>query len=565
MSGEASASGIGNRRAVLAAALILMLIAAAWLRLRGIGFGLPALNDPDELIFEMGAVRMLREHTLNPGWFGHPATTTMYALAVLNVATYLVSHLAGWTTDVKHFADAIYADPGLVILPGRMLMLVFGLLSIFLTWRLGRLLFGPAAGLAAAGLLAVNPVHVIYSQIIRSDMLACVFMLLCLHVAVTIAREGKRRDYVKAAIWLALAIATKWPFAAVGIAVAGAGVLRLIRHPQARAATIRNLALFALCTPIALFLVSPFLLLDYPTVLANLNGEAQLHHLGATGGTALANAGWYLRFPLRAAFGIAGLLLVAAGLVTTARNREIRAVIAPVLIGFLLLIASQNLVWERWILPLMAPLSIVAGAALVRMAVFLRTRLGTAPGTAAALIVALVIVVPLVGDVLANARERMNDTRQIASRWAVRAIPAGSTILLEHFAFDLEAQPWTFLFPLGTAGCVDARSFISGKAEYAAIDKLRGGRSNLDFGTTPPAKLSSCRADYAIVTQYDRYRAERDRFPAEYANYRRLLAAGTLVATFRPTRGVRGGPVVRIIRFDRRDESAPPAPTGVAF
>ena len=53
-----------------------LLLAALLMRLHGIGFGLPALNDPDELMFELGAIRMMRTLSLDPGWFGHPATTT---------------------------------------------------------------------------------------------------------------------------------------------------------------------------------------------------------------------------------------------------------------------------------------------------------------------------------------------------------------------------------------------------------------------------------------------------------------------------------------------------------
>jgi len=36
----------------------------------------------------MGSVRMLSGPTLNPGWFGHPATTTIYLLAVLKALVF---------------------------------------------------------------------------------------------------------------------------------------------------------------------------------------------------------------------------------------------------------------------------------------------------------------------------------------------------------------------------------------------------------------------------------------------------------------------------------------------
>jgi hypothetical protein len=95
-----------------ALALGLAALSAFLLRLHAINFGLPGLDDPDELMFEMGAIRMLSHATLNPGWFGHPATTTMYGLALVNISVFGVGHLAGWYPTLKSFGAAVYADPG---------------------------------------------------------------------------------------------------------------------------------------------------------------------------------------------------------------------------------------------------------------------------------------------------------------------------------------------------------------------------------------------------------------------------------------------------------------------
>ena len=121
--------------------------------------------------------------------------------------------------------------------------------------------------------------------------------------------------------------------------------------------------------------------------------------------------------------------------------------------------------------------------------------------------------------------------------------------MVEHFAFDLLPNPWTFYFPLGDLGCVDANAWLRGKVSYAPIEKGRAGRSNVDYGTIAPAAAMTCRTDYAILTQYDRYAAERDHFPAEFDAYRRLLARGRIVATISPIAGVSSGPVVRIVAF----------------
>jgi hypothetical protein len=161
----------------------------------------------------------------------------------------------------------------------------------------------------------------------------------------------------------------------------------------------------------------------------------------------------------------------------------------------------------------------------------------------------VVAAIPMELENLAHGRERMNDTRQRAGAWAVAHLPAGSSVLVEHFAFDIYPQPWRFLFPIGEAGCVDVRALLLGKAGYNVIDSARGTRSNVDYGTMPARLRGGCHTDFAILTQYDRYGAEKQDFPEEYAAYRELLARGTIVASFYPQPGVSAGPVVRIVDF----------------
>jgi hypothetical protein len=160
-----------------------------------------------------------------------------------------------------------------------------------------------------------------------------------------------------------------------------------------------------------------------------------------------------------------------------------------------------------------------------------------------------VLCLPLLVQDWADARARLNDTRQRASRFAVAHIPAGSRVLIEHFGFDLYPQPWQIVFPLGRAGCVDARALLGGKVDYAAIEAARAGKSNVDYGTMPRAQAAGCRADYAIITQYDRYAAERADFAAEYQAYRDLLSGSQQLAVFAPQPGVSFGPVTRVVRL----------------
>lgn len=535
---------------IAAAPLLLLLIlgAATALRLHGIGFGLPALNDPDEPLFMMTAFEMLRNQSFNPGWFGHPGTTTLYCLALICLVIGGIGLATGRFANADAVAAALYADPGIVFLPGRLFIAACAIGCIYLIYRIGRKLGGERMGLAAAALLAVNAVHIEYSQIIRTDMQASLFMLLCVLCAIDIAQTGRRRAYLLAGVFVGLATATKWPGAVIALSPICAGLWRMARDRQDAARQFRHLVLFGVAAAAALAIASPYLLLDYPTVLRNLAGEARPEHPGATGGGFFANLVWYVANPLLTAFGPAGLALIAAGAAIAAwRNRLIAFAVAPGFLLFLAVICIQALRWERWLVPLLPFLALLAAFALCRLADWLRRR--TARSIAWMEPAAIVLLaIPMIHTALVETRERTHDTRQMASAWVRAYVPPGNSILIEDAAFDLTSGPWRFLFPLGSAGCVDVRAALGGRIRYSKVERLRASKPLVDLGHVDPALLPTCRADYAILSHYGRYRAD-PHFKPEFEQYQRLIRSGDIVAEFQPVSGSSSGPVVHVVRL----------------
>lgn len=534
-------------------AIALILIAAVVLRLQGIGFGLPALLDPDEPIFMIIALKLLVNQTLNPGWFGHPGSTTIYTLALVEIWVFVTGYLSGRFANATAFATAAYHDPSILFLPGRYLMVFFGTVCIALTCLITRRLFDLRTGLVAAALLAANPLHIKWSQVIRTDVHASVFMLLCVLASIAIARRGRLRDYIWAGAMIGLASATKWPSAMIAAAPLGACICRLIANPEGRTRDLRYLAVTILAAPVALVIASPYLAIDAATVLRHAAGEEQRHHLGATGGSLLWNLGWYVGDPLRGSIGLLGLVATTVGLALTGtRSRIALATIVVPALTFLLLICSQRIIWARWIVPILPMLSIFAAVAVIAGADWLARRIKRVPPPVWAVAISVVLLVPMLVTGRSEAVARGSETRHRAALWAKAHIPAGSRVVIEHLGFDMVDQPWTFLTPAGNVGCVDAGSYLKKRIGYDAIDGWRSGKYIVDIGTIDPATLDSCRADFAILSDYDRYRAEAPFYPEELAMYRRFLTDGRVLATFAPAPGISTGPVVRIIGFDRR-------------
>ncbi|MBT0668680.1 glycosyltransferase family 39 protein [Novosphingobium profundi] len=548
-------------------ALAALVLAGLAMRLHGSRFGLPAMNDPDELMFELGALRMMSKHTLNPAWFGHPATTTIYLLVLVNLGVFVSTIASGSFISAKAFTASLWLNPGLMIWPGRVAMVLFGTWAIWLTWRLARRLTDPRGALLASALVAFSPLLVTWSQVVRSDMMATCFMLLALLAITNRLQVRRRRDLVLAAFWLACATATKWPVALAGTSLVMVITVQALRQNDGAIRRALRIALPKLALSGALYfafliLISPYLVLDFQTVVADLHGEAQSHHLGATGGSPAFNLAWYVRHAMLPGLGWGGILLLLLALCLGlrrhlvgrgrgARVSDLTLVVLPFLVCFLAVMAMQNLVWARWLIPLVPLLAILAGrgfSALLDVPYLHASRsrrrvLGT--------LTVLALLLPLALTNLGNATMRLHDTRQQASAWAIGHVPAGRSVLVEQFAFDLLAQPWTLYFPVGRGGCLDARGLLEGKVDYATIDNARGGHSNLDYGTLPEERRADCRADFAIITEYERYRAERQAFPREYAAYRQLLQKGRIVAQFRPRPGQVGGPHVYVVQMPR--------------
>jgi hypothetical protein len=211
--------------------------------------------------------------------------------------------------------------------------------------------------------------------------------------------------------------------------------------------------------------------------------------------------------------------------------------------------SSQNIVWERWILAVVPVAAMLAAFALVQVCRQATVRFGQ-PGSALVRIALMgLVLVPLGMEARRDGIELVNDTRLMATRWLVAHAPPGSSVLVEHFAFDLlETGRFPLLFPLGLSGCQDPRVLLGNRVDHSTIDAARGGQSNVDIGTLAPDLLSACNSDYAVLTHYLRYKAEKDRFPQEYANYQRLLANSEVVAEFYPEEGISGFRPTIIVR-----------------
>ncbi len=534
----ASAAVFTGRRAALAG----LGICAAGLLLRVIGldFGLPFIYDPDEPDFVGRAWQMVTTGDLNPHWFGHPGTTVMYAFAAL-----FKGYGALAFPDLAAASTAFLTEPSRFYLLARVVIVLLAFGTLVLTWQLARRVAGDTAALLAAALLAVAPLQVQYSRLARPDLLMSFLVLASVLCALQIAREGRWRDYLAAGFLLGLAIATKYPavIAAPVIVLAHA----LGQGNQGRPVWARVERLFGAggATMAGAFVGSPYLFLEWRLVIENVVKEARPYHLGGTSDGFLSTLWWYLDGTLLANLGVVGLLLAALGALSVlakcfskeGRSGEIQAALLVLTFPLLFIpfIASLSLRWDRWLLPALPFLCVLAALGFREVAALLRYRV------LALALALLAISLPAVDAVLWTRAVAKPDTRTLAYHWLLENVPADSRVLVEAYSPQLPAD--RFRLYVVSQGFIDPLE--GGQRQYPVPTGIIGTLRN-------PALVGQARIDYVLLADhYDRRLAEPRRYARQIAVYEELMSTSELLYQAEPSRGHAAGLTVRVFKVRR--------------
>ncbi|HEY4592477.1 MAG TPA: glycosyltransferase family 39 protein, partial [Thermoanaerobaculia bacterium] len=92
----------------------------------------------------------------------------------------------------------------------RMFVVCYALVSIWVIYLVGRRLFSPAAGLAAAAVLAAYPQHVRSSIQLKPDMMALMFTLITLYWTAEAVRSPRLSRFLRSGVGVGLAASAKY-------------------------------------------------------------------------------------------------------------------------------------------------------------------------------------------------------------------------------------------------------------------------------------------------------------------------------------------------------------------
>lgn len=439
---------------------VLLLVAAAFvLRAAGTtGRGYPFSFYPDESgnlqravsIYRPGAPSTLESFDLNLHWFNKPSLGFYLNFGEMGFLYLWGHYVSGAYESPTAFAHAFFNDRGPFYLVTRVANCIWAALTVLLVYLIGKRLWGKPTGLAAGLMLTITPGHVLWSQMVKHDVLAGFFATLSFLFVLKIVERGRLRDYVWAGLFAGLGAATKYSPVVMGMPIVFAHVLRdrgdLVRSPRASFGHLFG-GLFAIIA--GFFAGSPYNFLDDQWYRHNLRPQAELAK-GLLFGSGEVDPSKDSIFTQLAKFwsildnaealGLGLILLSALGLVVGLRNRVHRrgvGLILSTIVGFTFVFCAANQQYprENHLVPMYPFTALLAGFALVWLFEQLRADHRRSPKVVAVLMIGLLLPFGgLPGRGLAQIQlGAMRAHPQTAAfNWIQENIPEGATILNDH-------------------------------------------------------------------------------------------------------------------------------------
>jgi 4-amino-4-deoxy-L-arabinose transferase-like glycosyltransferase len=527
-------------------ALVAILAVSVVLRVRGLSWGLPySFQNADEGLMVEKGFHMAQGHP-NPNWFLYPSFF-FAMLATTFWITAAVLHGSGAPSFMG--SGALVVDPTPYFLAARVLVVVCGTASVYLLYRLGREAYSRPVGLLAALFLGVAPLHVRYSHVAVTDVPAVTFGLLSLVLLVAAARRSSPRLVVLGAIAAGLATSTKYNLGMLVVPALIAAWYVACDVGVARRA--RPLAWFAarrVAAPMTIAFVvgSPFALLDVSHFVRDVWHQRDIVANGWLGFENVSNGYWYnlvVNLP-----GSLGPVLVVLGLGGLAfalwRHRRVDLILGAYALAYYLYVSSWSELMDRYLLPIVPVLILLAARACVAALRPVRVRRHAsafATALAVACLVAVAFVVPLQASIHYSSGLSGVDIRTVAKSWVEHHVAPGTVIAVEPYG-----PPLVRRIELPHYAAVGTHP-----PAYRIVD-LKLPLPNTADRRRTPAFLSRRDVRYVIVSSevYDRVLAAADHYPTQERFYHFLATQAHLVKAFAPGPGEQG-PVIKVYRLDR--------------
>jgi 4-amino-4-deoxy-L-arabinose transferase-like glycosyltransferase len=426
------------------------------LRLIGLSYGNPFRYHPDEMKLVYHAGNILDYTSWSRETFfllkGYPPFYA-FALAGAFLVYILWLMISGTATSLAAVKVYYYLHPFHFHMVGRWLSLLAGVLTIVAIYEIGKRLYSRMTGLWAAAFWAVTFLPVKNANFATVDILLTLFTTLSFYFSVGILHRGRLKDYLGAAIFAGLAVATKYNAGLILLPILAAHLLAPRQYVasgsggrlRARLAALldRRLWLAGLATLAAFLIACPLPLIDFHRFWQSVAGTAEFEQTGklGSGGTFFSyltgdqspGYGFFYDNTFGASLGWGVTVLFLLGMIYLLwrrRREDILILIFPVVLYAV--IGQMNYKAMRHLLPLVPFLLLIAAELLSACASRMKSRRKIL--IFYVVIIGLAVAPQLLKSLRYDLALYQVDTRTRLKEWIETNIPAGARIGTEEFA-----------------------------------------------------------------------------------------------------------------------------------
>ncbi len=404
--------------------------------------------------------------------------------------------------------------------------------------KIAQKIFNKKVAFTSGILIAVSPILVEFSQLIRTDLLATFLILCCFWYCLKILENNSITNYIAAGLLAGFAVTTKYPSIWITFSIF---LAHIFSKPQRK---ISLLFVSAVSCLSGCFLSSPYLFLDYSNAIKDIFIEARSYHLSHAGNGFIWNLAWYISNPLLEQLTLLGIVLLITGVLISIgqkKNNQFLLVSFPVV--FLVFISSLSLIWERWLIPIIPFALIIVASAIVHFSNYLMNKTDPVKSQLFYVSILLITAIPLLMNSLeSSSRLAGEDTRTMAANWMKQNIPQGAHVLSERYTPILPKDQFTY-FTVNEQGLLE---------KFDSEDTYKNNFTpNGHIGQiSDTAQIPVQKIEYTVLSHmYSRYLEEQDKYPTIIQTYERIMRSGELVYRSSPKPWQINGPEILVFKI----------------
>lgn len=130
----------------------------------------------------------------------------MYLLFIEYGLFFVIGKIVGVFSSLNDFIILFFKNKGHFLLIARLTVMLFGVGTVYVLYRLGRDFFNRRMGLLSALFLSLVMGHIASSQVVKADVPAAFFTVLGFYFICKIITSGSMRNYILSGVFIGLGI-----------------------------------------------------------------------------------------------------------------------------------------------------------------------------------------------------------------------------------------------------------------------------------------------------------------------------------------------------------------------